>query len=214
MIKFYTVSGGGRLTSCVGICLWLLEELQINYEIISLDLYNAEHKSEEFLKLNPNGKIPCIDDNGFLLWESVAINYHLARKYSPELLGNTLEEKALIDQWTLWMISEFQPLVTTIFRNASLPKEQKDHGLVQKSKYKIMQCTLLLENELSKRKNIVGNKFTMADINIAAIASIHKIIKTDLTEYPNFSRWLNVMLSRKSLYSLQQKKLIVIKLDD
>ena len=214
MLKFYTIKGGGRLTSCVGICLWLLEEIGVSYEIVDVDIYGSEHRSEEFLKLNHNGKIPCLNDNGFIIWESTAINYYLTRKYKPELLGKSIEENSLVDQWTSWMSTEFYPHVTSIFRNAALPREQKDSKMVQRAKYRIMQCTSLLDNELSKRKYLVGNNLTLADINVASVASIHKILHTDLTDYPNLNRWLNVMLSRKALYVLQHKKLLVIKLDE
>ena len=91
MLKFYTIQGGGRLTSCVGICLWLLEELKTQYQVINLDLDKFEHKSEEYLKLNPNGKVPTLVDNGFVIWESIAINNYLARKYKPEFLGKNIE---------------------------------------------------------------------------------------------------------------------------
>ena len=66
MLKFYTIKGGGRLTSCVGICLWLLEEIGVSYEIVDVDIYGSEHRSEEFLKLNSDKKIFCLPEGTYL----------------------------------------------------------------------------------------------------------------------------------------------------
>ncbi|MEK7434696.1 MAG: glutathione S-transferase family protein, partial [Cyanobacteriota bacterium] len=134
MLKFYTVKNGGRLTSCVGPSLWLLEETGKPYQVVDIDIFKGEHKSESFLKLNPNGKIPCLQDDNFILWESVAINYYVAAKNKPELLGSNLQERALIDQWVLWCSSELNPPVSAIFTNAMKSAEQRDNNYMQQCK--------------------------------------------------------------------------------
>lgn len=210
MLLFYTVKGGGRLTSCVGACLWLLEEINQPFKLMELDLQKIEHKSDEFLALNPNGKIPCIDDDGFILWESVAICYYLARKYKPELLGKNLEESALIDQWIQWTAAELQPPIADIFINATKPPEQKQPLHIQYSKYRIMQQTILLDKELKNKKFIVGDKFTLADLILCSYAQIHSILHTDLSVYPNFNKWYNGVINYPSLASAKAKKLVIL----
>lgn len=210
MLKFYNIQGGGRLTSCVGICLWFLEEIQKEYQIINIDLDKLEHKSEEYLKLNPNGKVPCLVDNGFVIWESLAINYYLARKYKPEFLGKTLEENSLIDQWIFWMLSELQPPIVNIFRYARLPSTQKNPAYFDSCKMQIMQQTVLLEKKLNNVQYLVGNSFTLADLNIAAFCSIHLILHSDLSLFPNFSKWLNAATGRQALTIAREKKLVIM----
>lgn len=210
MLKFYTIQGGGRLTSCVGICLWLLEELQREYKIIHVDLDKMEHKSEDFLRLNPNGKVPALIDGNFVIWESVAINYYLARKYKPELLGKSIEETSLIDQWTIWMVSEFQPHVSNIFKHSRLPGYQRDVGFMDFCKSRVMYQTDLLEKELNGKQYLVGNKFSLADLNVASYASIHYTLHNDLSVFPNFAKWLNNMTSRPALKSVIDKNLVIM----
>ena len=210
MIKFYTLKDGGRLSSCVGLCLWLLEETGKKYELINIDLYNGEHKTDYFLKLNPNGKIPCLNDDGFLLWESIAINYYVTTKYKPELLGKNIQETALVYQWTQWVSSEIQNNVNEIYRNAMLPREQRNPAFVRNCKYKIMQGTAILDKELAGKKYLAGENFTLADINVAAIMSIHTVLHSELNMYPNFNKWLNNVLKRPAIQSLVDKKSIIL----
>jgi glutathione S-transferase len=210
MLKFYTIQGGGRLTSCVGICLWLLEELKTDYEIVHVDLDKFEHKSDSYLKLNPNGKVPCLVDDKFVIWESLAINYYIARKYKPELMGKNAEENSLIDQWIFWMLSELQPPIVNIFKHARLPAAQKSPALFETWKMQILQHTTVLEKELTNKNYLVGDRFTLADLNVAAFSSIHYILHSDLSLFPNFSKWLNTSTARPGLAAAREKKLVIM----
>jgi glutathione S-transferase len=210
MLKFYTVKGGGRLTSCVGSSLWLLEETGKPYEVVEVDVFKAENKSDWFLKLNPNGKIPCLQDGSFLVWESIAINYYVAAKQKPELLGNNLQERALIDQWVLWCNNELNPPVSAIFVNAMKSQEQRDLVYMQQCKLKIMQMTIMLDKYLKDKKFFVGNKVSLADIQIASFMQIHSILHADLTMYHSFNKWYRSMMLRPTLNSLEKKKLIIL----
>jgi glutathione S-transferase len=75
MIKLY-----GIPASRASRCLWMLEELGVKYENVPTH-FIGDVKKPDYLKLNPNGHIPTLDDEGLVLWESLAINLHLARKY-------------------------------------------------------------------------------------------------------------------------------------
>ena len=66
------------LWSSSGRCFWCLEEVQADYEAKAINFKDKEHKSEAFLKINPNGKVPALTDGDFSIWESTAINYYLA----------------------------------------------------------------------------------------------------------------------------------------
>ncbi len=210
MIRFFTVAGGGRLSSCVGGCLWLLEELNRPYEIVEIDIPKGQHKSTSFLALNPNGKIPCLSDDSFVIWESVAINYYLAGKYKPELLGSNLKERGLIDQWILWSVSELQPSINAIFTNAMKSPEERDRTLMQACKYKILQHTVLVDKYLKDKKFLVAEKFTLADLHLSSYMHIHSTLHTELSNYHFFKRWYLTMMQSNTLTALEKKKLLVL----
>ena len=66
--------------------LWMAKELGLEYENIAIDMGKGETRSPDYLAINPNGHIPAIDDDGVILWESMAVNLYLAKKYSPNAL--------------------------------------------------------------------------------------------------------------------------------
>jgi glutathione S-transferase len=78
--------------------LWLLEEIGQPYELKNIDFDKKEQKTPEYLALNPNGTVPTLEDNGLILFESLAINTYLADKYKPELLGETPEIRGQVHQ--------------------------------------------------------------------------------------------------------------------
>ena len=95
MLKVY---GGAR--SRAAIIQWYLEELEVPYEFVLLDMQAGEHLQVDFLKINPMGKVPAIVDGDFQLWESGAILLYLAEKYGK--IVYSLEEKAIFTQWALF----------------------------------------------------------------------------------------------------------------
>src|SRR5437588_323550 len=66
--------------------LWMAKELGLDYENVPIDMGKGDTRTPDYLRINPNGHIPAIDDDGFILWESMAINLYLAKKYSPASL--------------------------------------------------------------------------------------------------------------------------------
>jgi glutathione S-transferase len=100
MIKIY-----GTSMSRTGRCLWALEEVGAKYEHVPTPVPQA--RTPEHLKLNPNGHIPVLDDNGFIVWESMAINSYLAEKYGKSpLWPSTAEGRAGVNQWSFWAMTE------------------------------------------------------------------------------------------------------------
>ena len=85
----------GSVRSSAARCYWCLEEIGVAYKGVPVDMKANEHKSENFLKINPNGKVPALVDDQIQLFESMAINFYLAEKYKPSLLGSSIAEKAL-----------------------------------------------------------------------------------------------------------------------
>ena len=105
MIKLY-----GPARSSAGRCFWLLEELNVPYENIKVDLMNKEHKADWFLKINPNGKVPALVDEDVTLFESMAINYYLTEKYKPEFMGKPLRKKPIHTNGHFGQLAKFKDL--------------------------------------------------------------------------------------------------------
>lgn len=116
MLKLY---GGER--SRASIVQWYLEELNVPYEFVLLDMQAGEHRQPEFLAVNPIGKVPAIQDDDFTLWESGAVLLYIAEKYGN--FPNTPEARALANQWILFANSTLSTaLVNEKNREQELPR--------------------------------------------------------------------------------------------
>ncbi len=194
MIKIY----GPKLGSAFR-CHVLMLEMGIKYEEVKVDFEKGDQFKPEYLKLNPNGKIPCIVDDGFVLWESMAINKYIATKFKSELLGKTPEENALIDQWSYWSILEIQPNLYTIsFQKFRVPDGERDEKAIKKATDEASKVLKILDNQLEGNEYILGNRFTLADINVASCVLVADFAKYDYSAYKNVSRWIAALNKRPS----------------
>lgn len=185
MIKIY-----GSPKSSAGRVFWLLEELELKYETVKINMRDKEHKGEAFTKLNPNGKIPCLQDGEFVIWESVAINHYLCDKYKPELLGKTSEIRGHVQQWGIWAMIELQkPVVDILIQKVFVPEDRRDLGLIEKSIHHTMPMLKILENALASKKYIVGDTFTVADLNLASVVAVAQAVQLDLSGFKNIHAW-------------------------
>jgi glutathione S-transferase len=161
MLKLY---GGAR--SRASIVQWYLEEIEVPYEYILLDLQAGEHRQPEFLAINPIGKVPVIVDGDFKLWESGAILLYLAEKYGK--MPASLEEKSIIAQWVLFANST---LGTGIFIEANREREMP-------------KLLAPLDRIFESQPFLLGEEFTVADVAVGSIlAYIPIMLKLDLSEY-------------------------------
>lgn len=169
--------------------LWMLEELGVPYEHIDLSTQGGGTRTPEFLKINPAGHIPAIDDDGFRLSESMAINLYLAKKHGklyPE--GAQGEAKTL--QWSFWAAHEVdRQVVQWIVHTSILPIEQRDAKVALAAREEIEWPLQVLNAELAKQQYLADpNAFTVADLNVAAI--LYRLLFVDLRDKPHLDRWL------------------------
>ncbi len=188
MIKLY----GSKMTSAYR-CHVLAKEIGLKYEEVSVDLGNP---GEGYLKLNPNGKVPCLVDGEFVLWESMAINFYLAGKYNPELLGSSIEERALIDQWSYWAILELQPDMFKVVVQVFTPEDKRDKDVIKNGTANMKPKHRILDDYLKGREYMVGKAFTLADINVGSVAIVNRMIGNDLSEFVHLEKWLNMLGKR------------------
>ncbi|OQW46819.1 MAG: hypothetical protein A4S09_02620 [Proteobacteria bacterium SG_bin7] len=201
MIKLY-----GSTRSSAGRCHVMLEECGLKYEALKLDMANKQNKSREYLTLNPNGKVPTLIDGDFVIWESIAINRYLAEKYKPELLGSTIEERALIEQWSVWSLVEFQPdLVTMLIQMVFVPEARRDHLIIEKANARVLEKFEILNTHMRNREFVVANYFSLADLNSASVANIGLGLGMNLGDYPHMMDWLMRMKARKSFKTVAER---------
>lgn len=196
MLKIYgsAMSSGKR-------CIWFMEELGLPYEVIRLNMAEREHKNEAYLKLNPNGKVPTLVDDGFVVWESSAINTYLAEKYAPEWLGIGAEEHGLVAQWTIWTHSELHEAMEPLILQKFLQTPETE--MTKAAPEKMKQRFDILEHHLEGRQFMVAERFTLADLNVASSVDLTGFIGFDMTAYPNISRWLAAAQARPAFMRMK-----------
>jgi glutathione S-transferase len=182
---------------------WMALELGIEFESIPVvqshrlaDPLAADAplntQSPEFIKLNANGHIPTIDDDGLVLGESIAINLYLASKHRGPLAAGSLAEEGLINQWSLWGVSEVEPhsvqIVRTYDRNLQgTPGGQETIAVATRLLKKPLG---VLEAHLAGQDYLVGERFTVADLNLVEIIRYVLSEKDLFAGLPNISAWV------------------------
>jgi glutathione S-transferase len=194
----------GSPKSSAGRCIWALEEAGVPYTIKEVDMRNKEHKSAEYLKINPMGKIPAMVDGDVTLFESMAINHYIADTYKKVLLGTTALEKGLSMQWSFWATSELQPPIIEVFiQKVFVPEDKRDNNVIEKNLNKLPDLLNVLNNALANKKYLAGNQFTLGDLNTASVVGICPMMGIDLNAYPNIKNWLGAMNERPAFQKYQ-----------
>ncbi|RCJ19941.1 glutathione S-transferase [Nostoc sp. ATCC 43529] len=177
MLKLY---GGAR--SRASIVHWYLEELEVPYEFVKLDMQAGEHLQPEYLAINPFGRVPGIVDGDFQLWESGAILLYLMDKYGKAPVS--LEERAVINQWVLFANST---LSTAILVEANRDRQ-------------IPRLLNTLNEIFSKQTFLVGNEFTVADVAVGSVLNyIPLVVKLDFSPYPGVLNYMKQLANRPAL---------------
>ncbi|MGD9764516.1 MAG: glutathione S-transferase family protein [Candidatus Binatia bacterium] len=191
MIKLY-----GAVNSRAFRVLWMLRELGLEFDHVPTQ--PAETRSAAFLKLNPNAHIPVLVDGATVLWESMAINLYLARKYGAGGLwpGNVADE-GRVAQWTLWVVTEVEhPLLTVLMHRRNLPAEQRDAARAGAAEAKLAKPFGVLDGALRNRAYLVGDGFSVADLNVAAVLQWCRPAGVDLSAWPQVDAWLARCIER------------------
>jgi len=176
--------------------LWVAEELELPYEHLPIEIGAAGARAPEFAALNPNGRLPFIADGGFVLFESLAITLYLAKKHSAgKLYPGTLHGEAQAWQWSFWAIAEVDRGVNIWSLHAvRLPPAERNAALREEALKVIAAPFKVLDAVLAKSPYLLGDAFTVADLNVAA--AISRAIDMDLLAVPNLEAWLVRCLDR------------------
>jgi glutathione S-transferase len=164
----------------------MLEELGLAYEWVSATA--EELKSEAYLALNPNGRMPVLRDGAVVVWESIAINLYLAMKVGGPLWPTALSQQAMVLQWSFWAVSDVEPHVVAALADGAA--QAGEHAR------RLAAPLAVLDRALARSRFLLGPTFTAADVNVAGILSSIHATSIELTDVPEVRRWLAQCIGR------------------
>ncbi len=191
----------GRLTSVnVQKVVWCADELGLSYERTDAGGSFGIVNTPAYLAKNPNGLIPVIEDDGFVLWESNAIVRYLANRYGEGSLW-PLDRlvRARADQWMDWQAVSLNPALGPAFVQLfRTPPEKRDAAVIESARVQTEQRLTVLDAALAHSRYITGDTFTMADIALAC--SVDRWMKMPIARAPHthVERWFGEVSARAS----------------
>lgn len=164
-------------------------------DLTVVDLLKGEHKTSDYLVINPNGKVPLLDDDDFRLWESHAIMQYLADKYGDNsLYPESLQPRADINRWLFWSAYHFTPAVGFISRERISKKMvggagEPDPAEIARGEVLFSAAAQVLDGHLADRQWIAQDRLTLADLAIASPLMHTEAAQLPIAEYEHLQRW-------------------------
>ena len=179
--------------STASITQLVLEELGVPCEKVRLDLQKQETKTPEYLKLNPNGKVPCIVHDGAVMWESAALTIYLGETFGVErkLFPAPGPQRGQAMTWIVWTNVTLGHAVGRFTRNTMdwFPAEQHNAPAAEAAKKDITNCLRILNEHLEGKSYLVGDSYTLADTHLNSFTAWLRHMKMDLSSYANINAW-------------------------
>ncbi len=193
--------------------IWAMKELGLEFEINPVNPMVGETKMPEHLARNPNGLIPVLEEDGFFLWETMAINSYLAKNYGDNLLWSAEpHEEALIMQWCVFgAIYIDKPAVNYILHKQALPEEMRDTDSLRQAQEMLEPHLKILNDHFASEEYLVGGRFTIADLNISAMLDYLLKSRFDLSEYTELQSWLSRCVGRPARVEMGGKQEVKLK---
>lgn len=168
--------------------------LGTSVEMVVVNLAQGEQRKPDFLKMNPNGKVPVLEDDGFYLTESHAIMQYLADKTPGQTIYPTeLRARADVNRWLFWCAHHFQPAAGLLnwennvkqLLNAGPPDERE----VKRGEALFLECGRVLDSHLAKREWVLGDKLSLADYALASPFMTIEKAKLPVADLGNIQAW-------------------------
>jgi glutathione S-transferase len=198
--------------------IWLCDELGVPFELVPVIQADRlaspgakgialNTKSPEFLKINPNGHIPSIDDDGLILHESLGINLYLAKKHGGPLAPANIAEDGLMSTWTAWALTEVEPRsILVLYHRVAKPADQRDPKIADAAVEALKAPFAVLNKALADTDYVVAGRFTVADINIAECVRYAMAASELFEANPNVKAWLAKVQSRPAFKAMMAKR--------
>ncbi len=193
---------GADLSSPSNKVRYAANALGLSYEYRKVNLMEGEHTTPDFLRLNPAGKIPVIDDDGFVLFESNAILRYLARKTGSPLYPTDPETRAVTDQWMDFASMHVAEAVGKIFFHRLVaPKigAPPDEGAAAEGERLLRRFLPVIERRLRAARYMSGEEWTLADLALLAALDPVEAVGMDIRSFPRLVVWRDD-LRRRDFY--------------
>lgn len=186
MYKLFNFQSSGN---CYKIRL-LLNQLGIEYESISVDILKGESRTKDFLKINPNGRVPVLQVGDKYLPESNAAIWYLAEK--SKLIPSDRFERAQVLQWMFFEQYSHEPYIATVRYWVSILKDKSGKLSQIEQRMPLGYAALnAMETHLQEHDFFAGNLYSIADIALYAYTHVAEEGEFDLAPYNNIKRWFN-----------------------
>jgi len=186
-------------------CLWMLEEVAEPYELIEKSLRAEDLQSSDYLRLNPNARVPTLVDGDVVLWESMAINLYLAQKYQGPMHCNA-RVLGVAAQWSFWAMLEMEAsLLELLMHRAMLPEYARDASHADRAELLLQKPLSVLDGALKERPYLAGDSFTVADLNVASILTWGKMSRLNFSAHPAVAKWLDGCLARPAYGRVRER---------
>lgn len=195
MLKLY----GQYRSRAFRVC-WMLKESNIPYEHVNVTINapNATAKEDWYRALNPNARVPTIDDDGFIMWESAAINFYLAEKYKSPLLPADMASKGRALQWAFFISNDVEADMILVFQHRfRFPPEKRNPRLADEAEPKLLAKMQVLEDQLNRSPCFQGDKWGMADFIVASVMyALLEMNYDKLAQFPKLKAFLTASAAR------------------
>jgi glutathione S-transferase len=194
MIKIW----GRNTSSNVQKVMWALGELGLPHERIDIGGSFGKNREPAYLAMNPNGLVPTLEEDGFLLWESNSIVRYLAAKYGVGTLEPAdMQAQARASSWMDWQLTVAAPAITPVFWGLiRTPPEKRDHAAIEAGKVKTMAAMQMLDAQLAKSAFVAGDTLSMGDIPVAVMTYRFRRLMPERSGLDNLERWFTAIEQR------------------
>lgn len=195
MLKFY----GFDVSTWSNRVHFTLNAVGLDYEYIQLNLMAGEGQTKEHLAIHPAGKVPAIDDDGFILFESGAITRYLAAKAGSSLYPADLQKRARVEQWTEFAAQHIAKAMERVFFNRVIYKAlkaEKDENSLNEGLKFLDRFLPLVNHQLGNYEHFAMDDLTLADLVLLAWLDPADICQVDLSGYPNITQWRSKLVQQ------------------
>ncbi|MFA9218466.1 MAG: glutathione S-transferase family protein [Sphingomonadaceae bacterium] len=183
--------------------LTALYHLDIEFEFELVDLFKGDQRTPKFLALNPNGMIPVLVDGDAVIYEASAINLYLVEKFNSNLLPSGLD-RALTLQWMFWAAEHWRQGPPALFMERIAKVAMgipQDPRVISDAEASIRKYAAVLDEHLKQRRYVVGEQFSLADIDLAATFTHLPRSHPPYAEFPHVMAWQQRLLNEVPAWS-------------
>ncbi|MFO0575932.1 MAG: glutathione S-transferase family protein [Polyangia bacterium] len=181
---------------------WTLEELGVPHQKVQIDLKAGEQKKPEFLKLNPNGRVPLLVHDGTPIFESAAIQIYLGETFGVDkgLYPPPGPKRGEVMKWIVWTNATLGEAMSRVGRNLGpwAPEDERNAKAGATAKAEVEGLLRIVEDTLADRSYLTGENLTIADLHLSSWMDYARMMQIDLAPFPKLSAWVARCISRPS----------------